>query len=100
MRVFCFGAGWGNLPRLSSRRRSIRTGHRLSPVRGRTGPAPAFDSPRIVPRTILIPHRRSLRSLGAGWGNRTPNYSLENCRFTTKLIPPSLATASFGGQAR
>ena len=24
---------------------------------------------------------------GAGWENRTPNYSLENCRFTTKLIP-------------
>ncbi len=25
--------------------------------------------------------------MGAGWGNRTPDYSLENCRFTTKLIP-------------
>ena len=35
---------------------------------------------------------------GAGWGNRTPDHSLENCYFAIKLIPPSPATAGFGGQ--
>ena len=25
--------------------------------------------------------------IGAGWGNRTPTYSLENCHSTIKLIP-------------
>ena len=55
-----------------------------APPRGRASlrdNAPAFDSPRTVLKHCAHPL--------AGWENRTPNYSLENCRFTTKLIPRS-----------
>ena len=88
----------GDRLQLSIRRRELRAlGNRLSartraaapvlrlatlaPSRLLTGPAPrAFDSP--------IPcHSLASRVSCAGWGNRTPDHSLENCRFAIKLIP-------------
>lgn len=44
--------------------------------------------------TALIPHSPRCASTCAGWGNRTPDHSLENCYFAIKLIPRALRSFS------
>ena len=54
----------------------------------------------IAPASSILPSSRAIEKCrsyitaaffySAGWENRTPNHSLENCYFTIKLIPLKL----------